>query len=123
MTDENTALYFADGRAFGATHAAPALTDAPEVGRVTSATPDALAHDDLLALAARVKVALEVWGIDAHQLADGVEILAADLENEREAHRLTALEMTAAREEAGLTLQAAQAEIADLKARLLGMTA
>lgn len=139
-TDENTALYSADGRAFGAVHAAPALTADSEVGRVTRA----LQVDDLLALAARIKGATEVSGGDADQLAEGCEMavvalrnLAADLEQEREANRLTVMrwqasreasealgtELAAAREEAGITLQAAQAEISDLKARLLEMTA
>jgi hypothetical protein len=116
MTDDNTALYFADGRAFGAAHAAPALTDAPEVGRMSAS------------IAA----------------IDRAETPASELAHERAAHQLTVLELTscredrdeaaatrnldqskievlinaltAAREEAGVTLQAAQAEIARLTA-------
>lgn len=60
--------------------------------------PDALPVDALLELADRVKAASDVHPSEAYQLGEGVEILAADLENEREAHRLTVLELTAARE-------------------------
>lgn len=130
---EGTAAYFIDGMAFGARHAAPTIINAPEVGRVVAprrSIPDALPIDDLLALAERVKVTRAVEDIEAHQLAEGAEILAGDLENERDAHQRTVLELTscregrdADREEAVMSARSAAEQIADLRAQLLEMTA
>lgn len=82
---------------------------------------------------------LTTYRIERVPLAKGVENLAGDLELEREAHRLTVLELTSCREageklhdelanrdldrsEAVIVADTATAEISDLKRRLFGMT-
>lgn len=62
--------------------------------------PRPLTGDDLLELAARAKATREVTADEAFQLGEGLEIIAADLERERAAHRETQRQLEEARADA-----------------------
>lgn len=79
--------------------------------------PAALSLDDLLELAARAKERREVTEIEAFQLGEGVQLIAADLERERDSHQATTLELEAT--QADLVMARDACAIAEEDARQL----
>jgi hypothetical protein len=106
-----TALRYHDGTAFGARHAAPLIDDAPASGRRIAPR---LYSDALLQVAARARSGGVLDAIETVQLGDGAEQLAADLDQERQAHQIAVLELAAV----GDQLAIAQGLVATLRRRL-----
>lgn len=72
----HTALYYANGTAFGAPLAEPRLPS-----------------EDLRAIAARAMDQRELHGDEAYELGEGYELLAGQLDVERNAHQATMFEL------------------------------
>ena len=87
-----TRAYFDDGTAFGSGLAEPLLLDDPALGRHILAE---LVSEDVAAIATRARIERTISGDEAAVLGAGYELVAGQLDVERNAHQVTVLKLEA----------------------------